>query len=73
MYLATGFMIGMLVYFVIFRIADNTCKKAGYECGYDCDKCTAHCGGYVCHVRRKERSAESVTQSSAPAPDELKQ
>lgn len=55
-------MLGVIVMFVFWRIADHTSEKAGFECGYNCDDCKAHCVGYRCHVMRCAIDAEIVAE-----------
>lgn len=45
---------GFLICFVFNRIGDASCKKAGRNCRYDCDKCATHCTGYHCYKMRQE-------------------
>lgn len=69
MYIALGILIGIMIMSVFWKIADNTSKKAGDECCYNCDDCTAHCVGYHCHVERwklEKELAKDVTQDDDP-------
>lgn len=50
-----GLSVGIILYFLVMRVFDIISKRAGDNCGYDCDKCTARCTGYHCY---KERLAQ---------------
>lgn len=65
MYLVLGVMLGLFVSFVFYRLADNTCKNAGFDCGFDCDKCSCHCVGYHCHLMRLAKAEHSNTDDAA--------
>ena len=63
--LVMGAMLGLVVSFVFYRLADKTCKDAASDCGYDCSLCSCHCVGFHCHEMRQARAEHGNTEDVA--------